>query len=146
MRRTCSLSVPLHVSGGIQSLNTNDPSASSVTIVCTCVCTCIYFADCAATIRGRRPFEGADRSRAVYARDDQWLWSSNERQLHEEQLHEETVLSKIGVSTDFWIRPATWLHSVHDMAVPISRSLQRSWWGLVLAETRPAQWVTLHNI
>ena len=25
-------------------------------------------------------------------------------------------------------------------------SPQRSWWGLVLAETRPAQWVTLHNI
>ena len=31
----------------------------------------------------------------------------------------------------FWIRPATWLHSVHEIAVPISRSLQCSWWGLV---------------
>ena len=27
-----------------------------------------------------------------------------------------------------------------------SRSPQRSWWGLVLAETCPVQWVTLHNI
>ena len=27
-----------------------------------------------------------------------------------------------GVSTNFWIRPATWPHSVHDMAVPISWS------------------------
>ena len=31
-----------------------------------------------------------------------------------------------GASADFWIRPATWLHSVHDMAVSISRSPQRS--------------------
>ena len=51
-----------------------------------------------------------------------------------------------GVSTEFWIRPAIWLHSVHDIAVPISRSPQRSWWGLVLAETCPAQQVILHNI
>ena len=51
-----------------------------------------------------------------------------------------------GVSTYFWIRPATWLHSVHDIAVPISRSPQCNWWGLALAETRPAQRVTLHNI
>ena len=37
--------------------------------------------------------------------------------------------------------------SVHVMhVVPISRSPQRSWWGLVLAKTRPVQWVTLHNI
>ena len=27
-----------------------------------------------------------------------------------------------GVSTKFWIRPAIWLHSVHEIAVPISRS------------------------
>ena len=46
----------------------------------------------------------------------------------------------------FWIRPATWLHFIHEIAVPISSSPQCSWWGLVLAETRPAQWVTLHNI
>ena len=51
-----------------------------------------------------------------------------------------------GVSTDFWIRSVTWLHSVHDIAVPISLSPQCSWWGLVLAKTCPAQWVTLHNI
>ena len=44
-----------------------------------------------------------------------------------------------GVSTDFWIRPTTWLHSVHDIAVPISRSSQHSWWGLVLAKTCPVQ-------
>ena len=31
-------------------------------------------------------------------------------------------------------------------AVSISQSPQFSWWGLVLAETRPVQWVTLHNI
>ena len=31
-------------------------------------------------------------------------------------------------------------------AVSISRSPQHSWWGLVLAETCPAQRVTLHNI
>ena len=46
----------------------------------------------------------------------------------------------------FWIRSDTWLHSVHEIAVPISRSPQRSWWGLVLAETLLVQWVTLHNI
>ena len=47
----------------------------------------------------------------------------------------------------FWIGPATWLHFVHDIAVPISQSLQHcSWWGLVLAETHPVQRVTLHNI
>ena len=44
------------------------------------------------------------------------------------------------------IRPATWLHSVHGIAVPIFRSPQCSWWGLVLTETHPAQWVTLYNI
>ena len=31
----------------------------------------------------------------------------------------------------------------YKIAVPISRSPQRSWWGLILAETRPARWVTL---
>ena len=46
----------------------------------------------------------------------------------------------------FWIRPATWLHFVHEITVPISRSLQHIWWGLVLAETHPVQRVTLHNI
>ena len=35
----------------------------------------------------------------------------------------------------FWIRPAIWLHSVHEIAVSISWSPQHSWWGLVLAET-----------
>ena len=44
------------------------------------------------------------------------------------------------------IKPATWLHFMHDIVVPISRSPQHSWWGLVLAEMCPAQWVTLHNI
>ena len=38
----------------------------------------------------------------------------------------------------FQIRPATWLR-----LVPISQSSQCSWWGLVLAKTHPAQWVTL---
>ena len=51
-----------------------------------------------------------------------------------------------GVSTNFWIRPVTWLHSVHDIAVPIPRSPQCSWQGLVLAEMRPAQWVTLQHL
>ena len=46
----------------------------------------------------------------------------------------------------FWIRPATWLHFVHEIADPISRSPQCNWWGLVLAETHPAQWVTLFDI
>ena len=41
-----------------------------------------------------------------------------------------------GVSTNFWIRPATWLHSGHDMAVPISQSPQHNWWGLVLASSQ----------
>ena len=31
------------------------------------------------------------------------------------------------------------------IVVPISRSPQHSWWGLALAETRPAQWVTLYK-
>ena len=57
--------------------------------------------------------------------------SLNERQLYEEQLHKEMVL--LGSLTNFWIRPAAWMHFVHDMAVPISRSPQHSWWGLVLA-------------
>ena len=42
-----------------------------------------------------------------------------------------------------WMRPATWLH---EMAVPISRSPQRSWWGLGLAEMHPTQWTTLYDI
>ena len=44
------------------------------------------------------------------------------------------------------IRPATWLHFVHEIAVPISQSPQRNWWGLVLAKTCPVRWVTLCNI
>ena len=36
------------------------------------------------------------------------------------------------------------LSSIYEMTVPISRSPQRRWWGLVLAEMCPAQWVTLH--
>ena len=32
----------------------------------------------------------------------------------------------------------TWLNFVHEMAVPISRSPQCSWWGLVLVEKRPS--------
>ena len=35
---------------------------------------------------------------------------------------------------------------VHEIAVPISWSPRYSWWGLVLAETCPVQWVALHNI
>ena len=37
-----------------------------------------------------------------------------------------------------WIRTATWLYFV--------RVTQYSWWGLVLIEMCPAQWVTLRNI
>ena len=37
-----------------------------------------------------------------------------------------------------WIRMATWLYFVHVT--------QYSWWGLVLIEMCPAQWVTLRNI
>ena len=33
---------------------------------------------------------------------------------------------------------ATWLHLVHEIAVPMSRSPQHSWWDLVLAEIHPA--------
>ena len=32
----------------------------------------------------------------------------------------------------FWIRPATWLHFVCEIATAISWSPQRSWWGLLL--------------
>ena len=39
-----------------------------------------------------------------------------------------------GVSTDLWIRRVVWLHSVYEIAVPISWSPQHSWWHLVLAE------------
>ena len=46
----------------------------------------------------------------------------------------------------FRIRPAAWLHFTHKIAVPISRSPQQSWWGLVLANTCPVHWVTLCNI
>ena len=66
---------------------------------------------------------------------DRYARSLNERQLYEEQLRKEMVL--LGSLTNSWIRPAAWMHFVHDMAVPISRSPQCSWWGLVLAETCP---------
>ena len=73
--------------------------------------------------------------------DNTWwlrlLQSLNERQLHKE---------KIQLLPTIWLRPATWLHFVHEIAVPISWSPQPSWWGLVLAETHPAQWVTLHDM
>ena len=39
-------------------------------------------------------------------------------------------------STD--LKPATQLHFVHEVAVPISRSSQHRWWDLVLAETHLA--------
>ena len=42
----------------------------------------------------------------------------------------------------FWIRPATWLLFVHEIAVPISWSPQHSWWRLVLPKMHHAQWVT----
>ena len=52
-----------------------------------------------------------------------------------------------GASTDLLVLDKViWLHFVHEIAVPISRSPQHSWWGLVLAEARPAQWVTSHNL
>ena len=76
---------------------------------------------------------------------DHYVRSLNERQLHEEQLHMQEKRHFQGVSTNFWIRPATWLH-VHVIAVPIFLSPQHSWWGLVLAKMHPAQRVTLHNI
>ena len=37
----------------------------------------------------------------------------------------------------FWIRPAIWLHFVHEIAVLISWSTQHSWSDLVLAKARP---------
>ena len=47
-----------------------------------------------------------------------------------------------------FISPATWLHFVHEIAVPTSQSPQHSWrvYYEVLAKTRSAQWVTLLNI
>ena len=57
-----------------------------------------------------------------------------------EQLHEETVLSR----SLYRLSKAS--HSMHEIAVSISQSPQRSLRGLVLAETRPVQWVALHNI
>ena len=45
------------------------------------------------------------------------------------------------------IRPATWLHFVHEVAVPSpSHPMQCSWWGLVLSTIHFVQWVSLHNI
>ena len=41
----------------------------------------------------------------------------------------------------FWIRSTTRLHFVHKIAVPISRSPQCSWWGLVLARMCPVSLV-----
>ena len=43
----------------------------------------------------------------------------------------------------FRISPAIWLHFMHEIVVTISLSPQHSWWGLVLAEMHPAQWMTL---
>ena len=43
----------------------------------------------------------------------------------------------------FWIKPATWLHFVHEIAVPIFWSPQCCWWALVLAEMCTVQWATL---
>ena len=45
-----------------------------------------------------------------------------------------------------WISSATQVQFGQEIAVPISQSPQGSWWGLVLAETGPVQWVTLHYI
>ena len=44
------------------------------------------------------------------------------------------------------IRPATWLHFMHEMAVPISQSPQRSWWSLVLVKMQWAAWLELQRV
>ena len=76
---------------------------------------------------------------------------ASERQLHEGQLHEGQLHELRDDASEellptFWIsHPPDRLHFVHEIAVPISRSPQHSWWGLILAETRSVQWVTSHN-
>ena len=47
--------------------------------------------------------------------------------IFEGQLHKET--QQCSTSTVLWIRPATWLHFVHEIALPIHWSPQCSWWG-----------------
>ena len=64
------------------------------------------------------------------------------RSLKERQLHEETERDSVA----FFNKASHLTHSVHEIAVPISQSHQHSWWGLVLVETRPVRWVTLHNV
>ena len=71
-------------------------------------------------------------------RQEWLLWSLNERQLHKGQLYDETTVYFQGASTDVLDKASHWLHSVPEIAVPISRSHQCSGWGLVLAETCPS--------
>ena len=51
---------------------------------------------------------------------------------------------KLGISPQL-IKSGSGLGTRLPRCCPISRSPQCSWWGLVLADRRPAQWVTLHN-
>ena len=57
-----------------------------------------------------------------------------------------SVLATQSTYMHVWIKPATWLCFVLEIAFPISRSPQYSWWGLVLGKMRPMQWLTLYNI
>ena len=55
--------------------------------------------------------------------------------------------NKTGNSFIHLTQPASYLHLNHKVCTnKLFMSPQHSWWGLVLVETCPAQWVTLHNI
>ena len=41
----------------------------------------------------------------------------------------------------FWIRPATWLHSVHEITVPTFQSPQCSWWVYWLKRVQHSGWL-----
>ena len=57
------------------------------------------------------------------------------------QLYDETLhLSTFYLSDNHLTALCAWISS------PISWSPIHNWWALVLVETYPAQWVTLHNI
>ena len=46
-----------------------------------------------------------------------------------------------------WIRPATWLHFVHEIAVPISQSSHCSWWDLIdISRNTSCTVATIHSL
>ena len=93
--------------------------------VCVCVCVCVQRV-CASM----QPYMCACMRASMHV----CVCAAAQR----EDVFEELLLI-------FWKRPATWLYFVHEIAVSISWSPQCSWIDLVMAETHPAQWVTLHN-